>query len=441
MAVVDVKSFEGTIPQRQHREIIQIVFKLLDHFNGTLYQRKKERVINTRSNRRNVANSIPPFDRALKELVESIPHITLGEAAFNCEQYTRSLKHYEMHIRETTSGTPWFYQSKQTTSETETMTSPSSNSDNDIERVLACIQRIYSLMDEPDEVAGCAARRTVPDLELDILWWESQGNWTQAQIGYETLLRSDLDSETARLGWVRCLQRMGQLGAAWSSAKEWRYGKRHFPSSSSFRRSAPSISTNPGEYASVDANTLESTMKGLSLGSFEPTGASPTSPTNHSSAMEAVYAAASWRLGKWSECGTDDDSMDKNHSKLPVLNTHESFDIGTGRLLESLHQTFTCPDMASELQQRFEKIIYNLRGQIAQDLASRVAVEMTNAGTLHSQSVVYVKSITSIVKMHMLADIETLGQYIWRSGRSIGQENHSRNLSASVTSISSTFVV
>ncbi|KAJ1678636.1 hypothetical protein EV182_003647, partial [Spiromyces aspiralis] len=494
---VDRGSFDvgGGVSQHplpsQRKECIQIVFKLLDHIEGVIHRHKQQRATQSRAARRgNQSVVVPPFDLALSDFLGSIPHLALGDAAFRCDQYTRSLKHYEMHIRQNSpEAALWFFNSKRpatgpaaaSTARAAYGSSSNQKEDgcgSDIESVVARIQRIYAAMDEADGVAGCAARRAESDLELDILWWESQGNWTQAQIGYEALLQSNPESSKARLGWIQCLQRMGQLGAAWTTAKNWRGGRcaKQTPQVAPSRVGSlrPPMASSKSAHTTaqrVDASGLESTMRYLSLDNdivvADPDssisrnrrasqGADAGRGDSDDGGMETLYAAAAWRLGKWDEYCSHDAGGDGGRpggcdilpwdERQPLSNVRPAdygFDIGIGVLFSSLQQGLISPaGEQSHVRKRFADTISALRAQVARDIASRVAMEVINVGALHSQNIVYTKAIDLVVRMHMLADVEMLGQHIWpaekRAGTSASQPGGDNSSSSSSSKDGST---
>ncbi|KAJ1920946.1 hypothetical protein H4219_000999 [Mycoemilia scoparia] len=428
LAVLKAKRDSNSkMPFNQHNECNKAVFKLIDYFEGILQKRKNERSAANRSSRsKQTANTLPAFDRSLKDLLDSIPHLTIADAAYTCEQYTRSLKHYEIHIRDSATGIPWYFKVNRLATSNQGVDFADEDTNklkiNDIEKVLGRIQHIYTSMNEVDGISGCAARRSVADLELDILWWESQGNWTQAQVGYEALLRLSPNSETARLGWTRCLLRMGKLGAAWSTSREWRTTGRVDESNTESdigKENIYSSNSTNCEVANLSniSRGLEKGIKRMSLDMKPKKSECPTSDCEkeNKSDIDDIYSAASWRLGRWDECIDTAKTHEKPDQSLVNVDCNGSFDAGIGKILAnfSVGLNFQGTQHSGSI---INQIVRHMRSQVARDTALKVAEEVANIGREHLQNVVYSKSISSVVQMHMLTDIEILEKHILANG-------------------------
>ncbi|KAJ2712714.1 hypothetical protein H4R19_002612, partial [Coemansia spiralis] len=176
--------------------------ELLDACSSHVRVQQAARTAGKRSSRSDTKpKNAPPAERALLAVVEAMPLQTVARAAADCGQYERAILYSELGLREGARGShPTLF----------------GNVD---DAAIAAVQELYFGMGDADGVAGAALCRKQADHRLTIRRHQIEGNWSHALIGHESLLRLDPDSETARIGWIECLQNMGQWEGAWAASQ------------------------------------------------------------------------------------------------------------------------------------------------------------------------------------------------------------------------------
>ncbi|KAJ2774200.1 hypothetical protein IWQ56_000677, partial [Coemansia nantahalensis] len=231
LAVLSCSAGDAPIPEDQLRLCKVAALELLDGCSNHVRAQQAARTAGKRSSRSDAKTKVAtPAEKALLDVVEAMPLQTVAQAAAACGQYERAILCTELGLREGAFGRhPTLFGNVDDAS-------------------IAAVQELYFGMGDPDGVAGAALCRKQADHRLAIRRHEIEGNWSHALIGHESLLRLDPESEAAQIGWIECLQNMGQWEGAWAAAQ-------------SFGR--------------------------------------PEQPTNHTGRLSSACYAAAWRLGKW----------------------------------------------------------------------------------------------------------------------------------------------
>lgn len=122
-----------------------------------------------------------------------VPQDLLAHAAFNCQAHPRALMHLEAFLR----GKP----------------------KEQLEEQLPFLQRIYVALDEPDGIAGVAAkRRGQPSLKDQIVEHQAMGRLQEAFACYEQAVRQEPLEVSHQAGLVRCLLALDQPATALTHA-------------------------------------------------------------------------------------------------------------------------------------------------------------------------------------------------------------------------------
>ncbi|KAJ2161731.1 hypothetical protein GGF46_001235 [Coemansia sp. RSA 552] len=176
--------------------------ELMDAFSGHVRAQQASREANKRNSRRDSrASNTTAEEEALLKIVHMIPHRVAARAAAACGQYERAIMQTELAMRESAPGNrPMLF---------------GNVDDADI----AQIQELCYSLDDVDGVAGTVLCRKQADVKLSIQRHEIEGNWSYALIGHESQLRQRPDSKESQLGWIRCMQNMGQWEGSWAAAK------------------------------------------------------------------------------------------------------------------------------------------------------------------------------------------------------------------------------
>ncbi|XP_059175094.1 serine/threonine-protein kinase ATR-like isoform X2 [Physella acuta] len=128
-----------------------------------------------------------PCYAAVKGFLKRIPQDVLAEACLNCKAYTRALRHFEMFV----------------------------SADQDIQKHLDFMQKLYVLMDEPDGVLGISAVRvSQPTLMQQILTHEALGELQDAQACYDRAIELEPDVISHHHGILKSLMDLAQPGSA-----------------------------------------------------------------------------------------------------------------------------------------------------------------------------------------------------------------------------------
>ncbi|KAJ2792523.1 hypothetical protein H4R20_006740, partial [Coemansia guatemalensis] len=186
----------------EQRRCKATTLELLDAFSSHLRTRQEARTANKRSSRRDskISNTTRE-EKALLDITTSIPTQLIAQAAQACGQYERAVMYAELAQREGPAG------------KCNTLFG---NIDDD---GMAELQEIYFEMEDVDGVSGTALCRKRADPQLTIRRYEIEGNWSHALIGHESLLRQDPENTQSQIGWIECLQNMGQWEGAWTASK------------------------------------------------------------------------------------------------------------------------------------------------------------------------------------------------------------------------------
>ncbi|KAJ1933340.1 hypothetical protein FBU59_006058, partial [Linderina macrospora] len=199
LAVLSCSAEDVRMPNDQWRQCKEATLGLLDSLNKCLRRLQDGRAADKPSTRTTTKEPrLPPEEQTLVWLVESVPHSLIASAADACHQFARAIQHTELSLREGAFGKhPTLFR----------------NAD---DPAVATIQELYFKMGDADGVTGAAVCRKEMDHKLTILKYEIEGNWSHALIGHESLLRSQPDNTDYQMGWIRCMQRMGQWEGAWT---------------------------------------------------------------------------------------------------------------------------------------------------------------------------------------------------------------------------------
>lgn len=123
-------------------------------------------------------------------LLTEIPHVLVGQAAFTCKAYARSLLNFESHV---------------TAERTR-------NSDDNLQVYYENLHECYADLDEPDGMEGISTKIISPSVLHQIREHESTGRWTSAQSCWEVMLQKEPDEPANHLGLLRCLRNLGHYG-------------------------------------------------------------------------------------------------------------------------------------------------------------------------------------------------------------------------------------
>lgn len=154
----------------------------------------------------------------LRNALSRIPNGLLARAAFECAAYTRSLRYYEMKLREDVAA-------RQSLEEKNNHSPPSLVGDlksrdtfsfcRDLDPAdIEFLQRIYASTEEPDGMTGIAALRKRTTLHEQIVDYEVAGNWVDSLTCYEQAMQVEPDYVQNHDGLISCLMNLGHLQTA-----------------------------------------------------------------------------------------------------------------------------------------------------------------------------------------------------------------------------------
>ncbi|KAJ2077183.1 hypothetical protein H4R24_005284 [Coemansia sp. RSA 988] len=202
LAVLSSSTDDCQMEVDDQRRCKATMLELLDACSSHLRARQDARTANKRSSRRDskISNATRE-EKALLDITTSIPMRLIAQSAQACGQYERAIMYAELALREGAAG------------KCNTLFG---NVDDD---GMAEIQELYFGMDDVDGVSGAALCRRRTDPQLTIRRYEIEGNWSHALIGRESLLRQNPESKESQIGWIECLQNMGQWEGAWTASR------------------------------------------------------------------------------------------------------------------------------------------------------------------------------------------------------------------------------
>ncbi|KAK9480237.1 hypothetical protein V1514DRAFT_359878 [Lipomyces japonicus] len=173
----------------------ETVFSVLDHSKRWCRGRHGLNVRGQETSRSSSAGKPVAFDEEIKKtmtIVESVPVEVMGNKAFECNSFARSLYYYELFARECRGDKI------------------------KMNEIFIKLQMIYSKLKSPDSVQGISLQLMSAGLDQQILENEAAGKWDIAESCYEVLVRNspnDMDSET---GLMNCLRSSHRYENLWS---------------------------------------------------------------------------------------------------------------------------------------------------------------------------------------------------------------------------------
>ncbi|KAJ1736119.1 hypothetical protein LPJ61_000169 [Coemansia biformis] len=179
-----------------------VALELLDACGSHVRAQQAARTAGKRSSRSDSrTKNATPEELALLDVVGAMSFQMVAQAAAACGQHERAIMYTELGLREGSFGKfPTLFGNVDDAS-------------------VAAVQELCFGMGDADGVAGAALCRKQADHRLAIRRHEIEGNWAHALIGHESLLRLDPNSEESQIGWIECLQNMGQWEGAWAASK------------------------------------------------------------------------------------------------------------------------------------------------------------------------------------------------------------------------------
>lgn len=154
--------------------------------------------------------------QSIDSFLSKVPQDILAYASYNCGAYTRSLRHWEQHMKESqeSQGSPDgqcldFLQVSHLTLISEVI------------KLIPCsfiplnVQRLYVALEEVDGVTGVMTLRvTPPTLDEQILAYESLGQLSDASMCYDQAIQLRPDDLNLRQGLLKCRLALGELQSA-----------------------------------------------------------------------------------------------------------------------------------------------------------------------------------------------------------------------------------
>jgi serine/threonine-protein kinase ATR len=151
-------------------------------------------------NKRPKGNTMADRHRVVEELMASIDHSLMAQAAFKCKQYARALMSLEQRAQ-------------------QMLRRPDAG-----ERILQIdydkMHELYANLDEPDGMNGISSMVLSPTLEHQIREHESTGRWTSAQSCWEVSLQQNPDNLQSHVGLLKCLRNLGHFGKQLRAARK-----------------------------------------------------------------------------------------------------------------------------------------------------------------------------------------------------------------------------
>ncbi|ELT94946.1 hypothetical protein CAPTEDRAFT_164972 [Capitella teleta] len=182
----------------------QTVFSVLDHLQKWMHHRIMLHSAKATRRHAGYGNFISSFIQTQKLSADAehqriecflggVPQDILAYASYRCGAFTRSLRHWERHMRLT--------QGSQSV--------PPSNQHLDF------LQKLYVALEEVDGVAGVMALKvSTPSLDEQILTYESSGQLTDASMCYDQAIQLRPLDLSLRQGLLKCRLALGELQSA-----------------------------------------------------------------------------------------------------------------------------------------------------------------------------------------------------------------------------------
>jgi len=126
----------------------------------------------------------------LNAMLDSIPDFLCYKAACSCQAYPRALRHLERQLE----------------------VGRNNQSVADRDALLYQMQKTYTKMNEPDQVAGISKMISSASLKSTVLGHESTGDWVSALSCYEVMIADGDDALEYNLGVFKCHQNLRHYG-------------------------------------------------------------------------------------------------------------------------------------------------------------------------------------------------------------------------------------
>ncbi|KAJ1551458.1 serine/threonine-protein kinase M1 [Nowakowskiella sp. JEL0078] len=188
-----------TKSQEKRRLSTQMIFEFVDHLTKWLLAMRQSRLLKSKR-----STGVPKPEKScltVEKFLSSLPQETMANAALRCNDFTRALKHFELHLRDC-----------EEQDQKKRVNQPTKQNNNEAMQVLyGKLQKIYANIDEPDGMKGIAKKLISPTVEQLILEYKANGNIISANSCFESSLQQTPNDLQLHVEYISFLKDFSQL--------------------------------------------------------------------------------------------------------------------------------------------------------------------------------------------------------------------------------------